>query len=311
MIDDFLRTSGIIFDVRSPKEFEKGHIPEAVSLPLFTNEERAAVGPLYKQQGQKPAIALGLQCVGPKLAHFAAQATIPTQNMSIPAKIHCWRGGMRSSAMAWLLGFTGMETITLKGGYKTFRHWVLEQFAVPRKFMVLGGMTGSGKSAALQELAAQGEQILDLETLANHRGSAYGRLGMTLQQPSTEHFENEIAVRLAQFDASRPIWVEDESCQIGSCHIPTDLFSQMQQAPMKLLNTPKIERIQRLLAEYGHFPKEHLIVATEKIGRHLGGQRKKEALTALESGDIAKALEIVLEYYDSAYAYSMNKRKFY
>lgn len=169
-------------------------------------------------------------------------------------------------------------------------------------------MTGSGKTAALHALKDAGEQILDLESFANHRGSSYGKLGIASPQPSTEHFENEIGMHLVKMDLNRPIWVEDESHLIGSCHIPSSLFDQMRIAPLILLDVPRPERVKRLLSDYGNAPAEQLIAATLKIGKQLGGQRKKEALTAIEQGRLDQAIEIVLEYYDASYRYSLMSR---
>lgn len=306
-ISEFLQLPGIAFDVRSPAEFAQGHIPGAVNLPLFSNEERAAVGTVYKQQGQKAAIALGLEITGPKLASFSKNASEAAPEGL--TKVYCWRGGMRSGAMAWLLGFTGLKTATLQKGYKTFRRFALQELERPRNLIVLGGMTGSGKTSILESLKNLGEQVLDLEALANHRGSSYGKLGITAPQPSSEHFENEIALRLSTMDPKRPVWIEDESRLIGTCHVPGGLFNQMQGMPLLLLDVPLEERLHRLKQEYGAMPIPQLAAATEKIGKQLGGQRKKEALIALEKGDIDKSLEIILQYYDAAYAFSLTKRR--
>lgn len=308
-IEDFLNLPGTLLDVRSPGEFAHGHLPGAINLPLFTNEERAVVGTAYKQQGQKVAISLGLKITGPKLADFVDTASALTNTTKNQAKIYCWRGGMRSGAMSWLLDFAGIQTSTLKGGYKTFRRWIHEQFERKYQFTVVGGMTGSGKTAFLDELKEQGQQVLNLEAIANHRGSSYGRLGISTPQPSTEHFENEIGMILAKMDPLRTIWIEDESRLIGTCHIPECLIQQMNDSPMVVLDIPKEKRMDRLMNEYGSHPIEGLVAATEKIGKHLGGQRKKEALQALKEGNIQKALEIILEYYDATYTYALSKRK--
>lgn len=306
-VSEFLRLPGIAFDVRSPAEFAQGHIPGAISLPLFSNEERTAVGTVYKQQGQKAAIALGLEITGPKLASFVKQASTYTSEGN--AKVYCWRGGMRSASMAWLLGFAGLKTATLQKGYKAFRNYVLQELERPRKLVVLGGMTGSGKTAILESLKIRGEQVIDLEAIANHRGSTYGKLAIPHPQPSSEHFENVIAALLSKTDPSRPLWIEDESRLIGTCHIPNGLFNQMQNSPLVVMEIPIEERLQRLKLEYGNLPIELLTAATEKIGKQLGGQRKKGAIGALEQGNVGQALEIVLGYYDHAYMYSLTKRK--
>lgn len=303
-LHDFIKTPGVIFDVRSPAEFCQGRIPGAVNLPLFTNIERAAVGTSYKHEGKQEAIDLGLKLVGPKLANFIAQAR--EQAPSGLAKIHCWRGGMRSAAMAWLLGFTGMQTATLSGGYKVFRTWALNLLAKQYHLIILGGMTGSGKTHILHALKSLNAQVLDLEACAHHRGSSYGMLGMG-NQPSNEQFENEIAVNLSSFDISQPIWVEDESRQIGSCTIPSPFFTQMSKAPLILIEVPIEERLARLNEEYGKAPPEHLANATKRIEKRLGGQRTKLILDAISAGNLQDAIEMVLKYYDGAYGHNRNR----
>ncbi len=303
---DFIKAPGVALDVRSPGEYCHAHIPGALSLPLFTNAERAEVGTAYKQQGQKEAIALGLKLVGPKLAELMAQAHALTNGQ--PAKVYCWRGGMRSNSMAWLLNLGGIPTTLLQGGYKTFRRWALDLIPLPYRFIVIGGMTGSGKTTILHALRSLDEQILDLEALANHRGSAYGRVGMSEQQPSNEQFENDIAIKLSTLDPQRPIWIEDESRMIGTCHVPPPIFSQMSAAPFIAINIPFEERLKRLLTDYGHTPLEHLAAATNRISRQLGGQRTKEVLANLSEGNLLDAMITVLQYYDSAYAYALTRR---
>lgn len=305
-LEEFLSNPGPAFDVRSPAEFAQGHIPGAINLPLFTNEERAIVGTAYKQQGQKKAIMLGFQIAGPKFAGFISTADALALQGQV--KVYCWRGGMRSGAMAWVLDFYGLKTVILKGGYKTFRRHILQMFDLPRKMIVLGGMTGSGKTPVLKALKARGEQILDLEAIANHRGSSYGKLGIDYAQPSTEHFENEIGMHLSRLDPARPVWIEDESRLIGTCHIPVGLFKQMRTAPLVMLDIPKEERLLRIVEDYGHHPTNQLVAATEKIGKQLGGLRKSETIQAIEQGDITHAFSILLEYYDRAYTYSLTKR---
>ncbi|WP_416670847.1 tRNA 2-selenouridine(34) synthase MnmH [Egbenema bharatensis] len=175
-LSSFLTTPGIILDVRSPAEYEQGHIPGAVSFPLFSNEERAIVGTCYKQQGREQAIELGFEIAGPKCAEFVRRAKGLAPDRLV--RVHCWRGGMRSEAIAWILKMAGLRVSVLEGGYKSFRRWVLSCFDQPKPILILGGMTGAGKTVILQELAVRGAQVLDLEALANHRGSSYGNLGL-------------------------------------------------------------------------------------------------------------------------------------
>ncbi len=304
-IDEFLTASGPILDVRSPGEYEQGHIPDAVSLPLFSNEERAQVGTCYKQESREQAVELGFEIVGPKFADF-----IRTAKKNAPEKtvrIHCWRGGMRSGAVAWALNLAGFKTVTLTGGYKAFRQWVRRTVATPKPIILLGGMTGTAKTDILHALAQQGEQMLDLEGYANHRGSSFGALCLP-PQPSTEHFENLIATEWHQFDGNRPIWVEAESRSVGPCRIPAELFEQMETAFALEIVRPIAERLALLVDIYGQADPDELIAATERIRKRLGGQRTQEAVALAKAGDLTAAVAILLTYYDRAYRYGLEQR---
>lgn len=300
-------SSGLpVIDVRTPKEFEQGHIPGAINMPLFSNEERAEVGTLYKQAGKQPAILKGLEFVGPKMALMAREASMLSQGG--PVLVHCWRGGMRSGSVAWLLEMYGLKVSTLKGGYKSFRQHVLGSFAQPYKLLILGGKTGSGKTAILQELKLSGAQVADLEALACHKGSAFGALGEK-EPPSQEHFENELAMVLQSFDASQPIWMEDESRLIGRKVIPGGLWEQMRTAPLLHVQLPFEERVNYLVQEYGKFSKEQLEASILKIARRLGPQHVKQALASLHDGDLATVCTICLKYYDKSYGYGIAQRE--
>jgi tRNA 2-selenouridine synthase len=295
----------VILDVRSPAEYEQGHIPGAISFPLFDNTERAQVGICYKQEGREPAIALGLELVGPKLAQFVNRAKQLSRDRTV--RIYCWRGGMRSSSMAWLMKTAGFQVTLLSQGYKGFRHWVRTVVAVPKPILILGGMTGTGKTAVLHALANQGEQILDLEKLANHRGSSYGALGLP-PQPTVEQFENLVAAEWATLDCDRTIWIEAESRMIGTCRVPDELFQQMMSAPVLQIERSRAERIHLLLEIYGVCDREQLIIATERLHKRLGGQHAKRAADLIRQGDLASAIELVLDYYDKTYLYDLKRR---
>lgn len=304
--DEFLNAPGVMLDVRSPAEHEHAHIPGSVSFPLFSNEERAEVGTCYKQRGRDTAVELGLEIVGPKLAGFVQKAKQIAPDRVL--KIHCWRGGMRSSSMAWLMETAGFRVSVLDKGYKGFRQWVRDTLAMEKPVLILGGMTGSGKTAVLHELAHQGAQILDLEALANHRGSSYGALGLP-PQPSTEQFENLIALEWVAFNTVHPVWIEAESRMIGTCRIPDELFRQMMQAPVLQLERSRAERVATLLNVYGAANREELITATDRITRRIGGQHAKAAIEHIRQGNLATAIEIVLNYYDKTYQYDLQKRQ--
>ncbi len=294
-----------LVDVRSPAEYAQGHIPGAVNIPLFDNEERAIVGTRYKQGGKENAVQLGLEIVGPKLAGFVKQAKRLAPKKEI--LIHCWRGGMRSGSMAWLFETAGMKAYTLEGGYKAYRRYIRKQFSRPVKMLVLGGFTGSGKTDILKILEKQGAQFLDIEDIAHHKGSVFGPLGQGAQ-PTNEQFENNLAHAWRKFDFLKTVWVEDESRQLGKCVLPDPLFSQLRNAPLVKIIVPKPEREKRLVKEYGGFKKEELKEQLLKIRERLGGQYLKEALKAMENGDMKTVAGLTLRYYDKAYAHGASQR---
>lgn len=301
----FLKNPGVVFDVRSPLEHAQGHIPGAFNLPLFSDSERAVVGTLYKHEGRERAIEEGLKIAGPKLKDLSHLAK--TKAGSQKAKIHCFRGGMRSQSVAWLLQFIGMETETLPGGYKAYRQVVLHALHAKIDWQVLGGLTGSGKTKMLHCLKAEGKQILDLEALANHKGSSFGSLNQSLQ-PTQEQFENLIAAELFMMNLNEPIWIEDESRMIGRCKIPDPIYNGFKEATLFLLEKSKHDRIQKLIEEYGSFEKKQLIEAIVRLEKRLGKEKTKEAASAIESGDLQKTVEILLDYYDAAYLKSLSNR---
>ncbi len=303
--DAFFQIPGTILDVRSLAEYAQGHIPEAVSFPLFNNEERALVGTCYKQQGKEEAIELGLAIAGPKLADFVARAKVLAPERQV--RVHCWRGGMRSASAGWLLETAGFNVSLLIGGYKGFRRWALSLFSVPQKILILGGMTGSGKTEILRALGNMGEQVLDLEALAHHRGSSFGALEQ-LPQPTNEQFWNEIAMEWAKFDRNQPVWIEAESKRIGLCRIPQEIFEQMEKAIVIEINRSRQERVNLLVEIYGEADINDLIAATERIRRRLGGVRAKEAVSFLQQGNLAAASDLILHYYDKTYTYDLQKR---
>lgn len=293
-------------DVRSPGEYARGHIPGAVNVPLFEDNERAVVGTLYKQQGRDAAVLEGLRIVGPMLAGIVERAgTIAPQRR---IAVHCWRGGERSASVAWLLNKAGFtEVITLKGGYKAFRNHVLDSFNDVPELRIVGGYTGTGKTETLRHLRALGEQMVDLEALAHHKGSSFGMLGEE-PQPTQEHFENLLWDALRRIDVTRPLWLEDESRRIGSVVLPEKLYDALRTSTVFFADMPKQERVERLVADYGTFPKEDLAAALRRITKRIGPQHARTALEALEHGDMATVARITLDYYDKTYAYGLAQR---
>ncbi len=306
---DFLQQPGPILDVRSPGEFAKAHIPGAISFPLFDDDERAAVGTCYKQQGRDEAVELGLEFVGPKMAGLVkqAKALAPKASTEAALRLHCWRGGMRSSSVAWLLETAGFKVSLLEGGYKAYRSWVRETVSQSRPIWILGGMTGTGKTLVLHALAELGEQVLDLEGLANHRGSSYGNVCLPAQ-PSTEHYENLVAQEWDSFNPNRHVWIEAESRLVGRCRVPPELFEQMEKSPVLEIQRDSAERIALLETIYGEADLQELVEATQRIGRRLGPQNTKAAVEAIREGNLAPAIALVLNYYDKAYTYDLERR---
>lgn len=296
-----------IIDVRTPKEFEEGHITGAYNVPIFSNKERVIIGTLYKKSGKEIAVMHGLKLVGPKMYDFVAQVKKILHGKGKNVLVHCWRGGMRSESMAWLFNIAGIQADILEGGYKAYRSYIREDFSKERKFIVLGGYTGSGKTEILHELEKRGEQVLDLEGLANHKGSVYGGLGQK-PQPTNEQFENDTWTVLNSYNAKNQIWVEDESRSVGGVGINTPLYNRMLQSQVIFINLPLEERVKRLITEYACFNKEDILALSEKIEKRLGGNNIKEIREALDNSNFALVAEITLRYYDKAYEMGLKKK---
>lgn len=303
----FLKQAGQqpIIDVRSPAEYASGHIPGAYNIPLFDNRERAIVGTTYKQVGRQEALLEGLDLVGPKMRSFVEEAHRLAPDKKV--RVHCWRGGMRSESFAWLLRTAGMHVSTLEGGYKAYRSHVLESLAQPVQLYLVGGETGTGKTDILHALVERGEQAIDLEALAHHKGSSFGGIGQS-KQPSTEQFHNDLYDRWRKLDLSRRIWLEDESFSIGSVQLPYELWEQMKSATMIQVALPKEERIKRLVKEYGHQDRTALITAIQRIEKRLGGLRTQQALADLAANRLDLVADNLLTYYDRSYHRNMERR---
>jgi tRNA 2-selenouridine synthase len=305
-LDEFLvlRKQFPVVDVRSEGEYHEGHIRSAINIPLLNNAERIEVGTDYKQKGQAEAIKTGFRLVGPRLLDIINQ----TEQAGRELLVHCWRGGMRSGNFSQFAGMAGIKTHTLKGGYKAYRQAALNSFQKPLNLMLLTGCTGSGKSEVLRALKQAGEQVIDLESLASHKGSAFGGL-LLPSQPTTEQFQNELFEELLNLDFSKRIWVEDESIAIGKIFLPPDFWKTMCQSPMVQMDVPKQVRVQRLVNEYGTADREEFLSIMQKITKRLGGQHFNAAKEKLLAEDMAGTIEILLTYYDKAYLKSIEKRK--
>jgi tRNA 2-selenouridine synthase len=307
-IDDFLnlRETLPLVDVRSENEFASGHMHRAVNIPILNNAERAAVGTDYKQKGQAEAIKTGFRLVGPRFLEIIRHAETIAQGRDL--LVHCWRGGMRSANFCQILQMAKTKTLQLEGGYKVYRDRALASYKKPMQLRIIGGCTGSGKSEILRALATNGEQIVDLEALANHKGSVFGGLMMP-PQPSTEQFQNDLFEQLRKLDTSRPIWVEDESIAIGKIFLPHDFWSQMSSSPVFEIALDRRTRIERLVDEYGGADKQAFLEAMEHITKKLGGQNFKIAKEKLFQDDLASTIDVLLNYYDKAYGTGLMNKK--
>lgn len=298
-----------VLDVRSPSEYAHAHLPGAHTFPLFTDEERSAIGTAYKQQSRQTAIRMGLEPFGRNLVKMvdAAEKLIPGNEVVV----HCWRGGMRSAAVAWLLDLYGYKVSVLAGGYKAFRQWALQQFVQPYPLGIVGGYTGSNKTGLLHQLRQAGEYTVDLEALARHKGSAFGNLDRELQ-PSQEQFENEFALALygfSQQSSGSRIWIEHETQRIGLLNIPKPFFDFFAAQHYYFLEVPFEARLQHIVAGYSKHSRESLVNAIVRIQRKLGGLEARQAIGALLDDDVQGAFRILLNYYDRLYRKNETKRK--
>ena len=294
-----------VIDVRSPGEFEQGHIPGAYSLPLFDNEERARVGTTYVKIGKEPAIELGKSIAGEKTDYYltAIQKHVPEKQMLL----HCWRGGMRSAKIAAFFAEYGYKVFVLEGGYKAYRGFIRHEFSSGRPIFLIGGYTGSGKTAILTEIGKLGNQIIDLEALAHHKGSNFGHLGQD-KQPTTEQFENNLYAQWAETELLSPLWLEHESMAIGSIYLPDTFRSAMLNGTLFFIDLPKKLRIQRLVDEYGCFGVDKLLPVLQHLGQFMGAYQSREAIQALKINDFEKVADLSLSYYDKLYENALQRR---
>lgn len=294
-----------IVDVRSPSEFSRGHIPGAVNVPVFDDGERAEIGTLYKQVGRPRAEQRGIDIATGKAAQIVAD--IQQAAKACPVVLHCWRGGMRSRGVAWLCGDCGLQPTLLEGGYKAFRQSARRSFLEPRKVIVLAGQTGTGKTRLLEGLRQAGQQVIDLEGLAKHRGSVFGGIPGE-PQPTVEQFENNLFLQWRRLNPDLPIWIEGESQAIGSVNIPAEFWHHMVDAPAIFLEVNRERRIEFLLREYAELPSDRLASAVGRLKKRLGGAKLQSALKALEQEDRREFASIAIDYYDKWYLKSLEKR---
>lgn len=307
-VGNFLNASKneLIIDVRAPIEFFKGHVPNAINIPLFEDSERAEIGTLYKQQGKDTAVNRGLEIVSPKMTSFVNKVKALSKNKKV--FVYCFRGGMRSNSFAWLMNTSGLDAVIMQGGYKAFRNYVLDYFEQEQKIILLGGKTGSGKTDILKKLNEQHLQIIDLEGIAHHKGSAFGTINEQKQNPQ-QVFEHQLFHQLSELDCSQSIIIEDESQTIGYNKIPIGLWQQMKQATIIKLEIPFELRVQKLVEDYTTVNVEALKSCVIKIAQQLGSLNTKLCLQYLDENNLHDVARLSLLYYDKSYEFSYKNKK--
>ncbi|SDP33808.1 tRNA 2-selenouridine synthase [Ralstonia sp. 25mfcol4.1] len=300
-----------IIDARSPAEFEIDHMPGAINCPVLDNEERRIVGTLYKQAGAFEARRLGGAMVAANLArHLRGQfADRPADWRPL---VYCWRGGMRSGAMTTWMRMVGWDAQQLAGGYKSWRRHVLttlETLALQLPLVVICGATGSGKTRVLQALAAHGEQVVDIEGLARHKGSLLGALP-GVPQPSQTRFETTLADAIEHIDLSRPLFVEGEGARIGQLNLPVPLVARMRDSPCLEIDVPMPARLAFLLRDYAYLGDRPEWLAAQ-IGR-LKALHGKTTVDAWQGMALARNLPelfagLAARHYDPSYARSQRR----
>jgi tRNA 2-selenouridine synthase len=304
-LNDF--TTLPLVDVRSPIEFEKGHIPNAINVPIFSNEERAEIGTAYKQESRERAIEIGLKYVQPKLQSFIQDTLRIAKDKTVV--VHCWRGGMRSNSFAQHLIDNGFSKVLLiEKGYKGFRKHAANEFEKDAQLVIIGGYTGSAKTELLNHIQnTSDKQVIDLEGLANHKGSAFGGIDQA-PQPTVEQFENNLFWIWKDLNLNEPILLEDESRAIGSVLIPHSVFANIKRNRLYFLDIPREERVKHLVSGYGECNTEKLIDSIHRISSRLGGLNTSNALKHLEKGELHEVAKIALLYYDKFYSKGVAKR---
>ncbi|MGH6994007.1 MAG: tRNA 2-selenouridine(34) synthase MnmH [Caulobacteraceae bacterium] len=300
-----------IIDVRTPAEWGEDHIFGSVNLPVLSNEERARVGTIYRQDCPHEARRIGAALVARNIARHL-EGPLAGKDRSFSPLLYCWRGGQRSAAMASVFSQIGWRVRVLEGGYKTYRRRVvaaLYEEASPLNAVLLEGSTGAGKTEMLSRLCALGVQTLDLEALAAHRGSLFGALPGEAQ-PSQKLFESRLLAALEALDPQKPVVIEAESSKVGDLMIPPALWRTMAGASAIGINAPAAERAKYLLCAYGDISAD--IERLEEIIQRLPVHLSKDERAAWRALARAGALEelarsLLLAHYDPAYQRSMRK----
>jgi tRNA 2-selenouridine synthase len=299
-----------IIDVRTPAEFAEDHIPGAINCPVLSNEERITVGTIYHQVSSFEAKKVGAALIAKRIANYIEEQFKEKPKNWHPL-IYCWRGGKRSGSMTHILRQIGWNAQILDGGYKSYRKEVVTQLnTLPQSFQyqVITGQTGSAKSRILEQLNQLGAQVLDLEQLANHKGSVLGNIPDS-PQPSQKMFESKLLMQLQKFDSARVVYVEAESRKIGGLHVPDVLLERMRQSPCIRIDATIEARVAYLIEDYAYFIQdpENLIRTID----YLKELHSKETLThwkeLIEAREWSLLVTELLEkHYDALYRRSQN-----
>lgn len=302
-----LRQFDAIIDARSPSEFAHDHLPGAINCPVLYDDERARVGTLYKQVSPFEARKVGAALVAINVARHL-QEQFQQHPRGWTPLVYCWRGGQRSGAFTHILRQVGWAAQRLDGGYKAWRSWAIGELAqLPQRyrFEVISGPTGSAKTKILQALAAQGEQVLDLEALAAHKGSVLGELPRT-PQPSQKMFDTQLLDTLSRMDPERPVYVEAESKRIGQVQLPTSVFEQINHSPWLSVQASLPARVDFLLRDYAYwFDDPQLYAHLERLKLHCGQERVARWQALASQKDFATLVqELLTDHYDLFYSRS-------
>ncbi len=299
-----------VIDVRAPAEFAEDHLPGAVSMPVLSDDERARVGTVYTQDSPFTARKIGAALVAKNAAAHIESHLLDKPGAWRPL-VYCWRGGQRSGSFATILQQIGWRVEVLEGGYRSYRRGVVAALYdenLPFRMLRLDGLTGTGKTAVLGQLAVRGHQVLDLEALAGHRGSALG--AMEGDQPAQKGFESNVMARLAEFDPGHIVLVEAESSRIGEIRLPTSLWAAMRAAPKIEITAAPESRSEYLAAEYAdlYADPDRLLDDLELLRAHVGGAAiafYQELAAARDWRGLA--LDLIQRHYDPAYLRARRK----
>lgn len=296
----------VFIDLRAPVEFQDAHIPGAVNIPLFSDQERSEVGIIYRYQGPGSAKSKGLEVVAPRLASLVSEIKRRAEGNNLV--LYCWRGGERSDAVSRVLDIMDVDGYRLTGGYKAYRTHILKhlQEMPSGRVVVIHGLTGTGKTKIINKMAEDGWPTVDLEGLANHRGSVFGGLGLG-EQPKQKFFDSLLYEAMKRFDGDKYLIVESESKKIGRLFLPDNLYAMMKEGIHVLIYDNIANRVNRLYHEYvenQNISAKDFLDCVQGLQRFLG-KRKTHDITELINGNrLMDAIRILLtDYYDPLYGY--------